>query len=297
MSDLDDFLVRWAQELLIRTAVETRPEIVVLASPHREPPYLEPGSILVAWAYDSDFLNPAMTRLRSGEPLVDVLEGSLSGLDANPAAEDVLEVVPAIGTLTYSGRPLVPIAVIPPAPGAIGATVLTWTGQELESGLLTVTSWTGAAGRPLAFLIVFNPPEHDDDEARLLASLPEDVAQFGVQPMTTPVAAIAATETAAAGAVTRFVATYVAGKAVDAGINAARDYARNNDRQQAADQVRAARALAAQRQAQRVAYRNMSLLPDEALRDAPPPSVVATIDELLALRYQALSDSDDASVD
>ena len=292
--ELDHFLARWQQEIQIRVSSVARPDVMLLPAAVRDKPHLEPGSILVAWAYDSTALDPARQLIERGAPVGTALDGTLDDLDQGEGSEDVLEVVPAIGTLRYEGRDLVPIAMIPPAPGAIGATVLTWTGQELDPDRFEVTSWVAASGQPLAFLVVCNPPEPNAEEARLLANLPETVAQLGVQPMTTPITAIAATETAAAGAVTRFVATYVAGKAVDKGIDAARDYTRNINRRQAAEEARAQKQFVVRAQAQRAAYRNMSLLPvDSAPAADNSKTTGATIDELLARRYEALEAIDE----
>lgn len=278
MSERDAaFFRQWAWEKRIRTTATGQIVVATARQPLDVPPFLQPGSLLIAWSLDLARLRSAAAVAASGESPAEDLAGNLNDLAPGSLSGDLFSQTPAFSAIRYRGRDLIDPAIVPPAAHAVGSVLLPWVGVPLQPDEFSIVSWLMPGGEPLNAMIVCNPPQMDDDERRLIAQLPDEVAELGVEPLATP--AVVAT----------VVATALAERAVNEAVDATARKYKAWAADQRRDLVAAEKRAALHQQAERARWRNAASAP----RDPSPlghvaPSAGATIEELLARRILAL---------
>lgn len=273
--NVDDVAERLAQELALRKAESSSVEFVLLPEPLEGEWPLAPGSLLVVWSPNRSQLDEVKRAAEGGT------EALLAALNQNivvdtqrlPDLGDALDAVPAFGDLYYGRRTVLTGAGTAPWLNPQREwTVLVWAGDELAAEQFNATSHTAPGADPLKFLVFGNPPRLTTDEARLINAIGREAVGMGIEPMATP-AAVAAV-----------VATAVAEHYADKGLDRIDRKIANHNRAQERERERTPAYMRAQREAERIRYRNLSIWSTADEVSASPPPRGISLQQLLRKR-------------
>jgi hypothetical protein len=285
-SESDDVLwARLEEERRIRPTVVSNAQLVTI---HQPAGPLLAGTLTVIWSLDAQRVQAVVGLAHDPTLVAEALSADLEA-NATVGAGDPLDRMPAFAELRYRGRTLVDVMVLPPdVATALDYVGLPWVGSPLDPEQLTVTSWVLPGAAPVSVAVLAAEPDVDDVERRLIAAIPAELSELGIEP--------AATVTVATRWVAKQAAKEVARVVIREGAQEAKErYDRWADRHE--QQQERNRRLAEQRQAeqareQRTRWRNGSFAPPDPLdpgRSVPTSS--ATVDELLQRRIAALRDT------
>lgn len=228
-----------ADTLRRRNVAFGQPDVAMLPAPDEDLTLVPPGSVglFMGWPRSrlfGDLRRAAVAGDRTLAGAADrAVEATESALNADTPVAQSFEDIPLFGDFRYGGRTLATGLFVTQTVEVMVAAVL-YNGGPLDADRFQLVSYARETGTVAEALVVVNPPELSDLEARLLESVPATHAEFNMtyDPHAVPavVATIVAREGIRRGAMwaAETVAAAGVGWGVGKGLDAAWDKARGS---------------------------------------------------------------------